>query len=75
MSDILNGKVVIVNGTSSGIGRAVAIGAAQYGTKAIIVSDVTESPREGGGPTIAEIEKLGVTVRFHRTDCHCHSRK
>jgi L-rhamnose 1-dehydrogenase len=61
--------------TSSGIGRAVAIYAVQHRARAIIVSDVTEEPREDGGPTIAEIEKLGVTVRFHRTDCHCHSCK
>jgi NAD(P)-dependent dehydrogenase (short-subunit alcohol dehydrogenase family) len=68
MSDILKGKVVVVTGASSGIGRAIAIGAAQHGAKAVIVSDVTEEPREGGGPAVAEIEKLGVPARFHRTD-------
>ncbi|QDW37887.1 SDR family oxidoreductase [Bradyrhizobium sp. KBS0727] len=68
MSDILNGKVVVVTGASSGIGRAIAIGAARHGAKAVIVSDVTETPREGGGPAAAEIGKLGVAARFHRTD-------
>jgi L-rhamnose 1-dehydrogenase len=68
MSDILNGKVVVVTGASSGIGRAIAIGAAQHGAKAVIVSDVTETPREGSVPTTAEIEKLGVVARFHRSD-------
>jgi L-rhamnose 1-dehydrogenase len=68
VSDILNGKVVVVTGASSGIGRAIAIGAAQHGAKSVIVSDVTEVPREGGGSTTAEIEKLGVAARFHRTD-------
>ena len=34
----------------------------------MIVSDVTETPREGGEPTVAEIEKLGVAARFQRTD-------
>lgn len=68
MSDILKDKVVVVTGASSGIGRAIAIGAARHGAKAVIVSDVTEEPREGGGPAVAEIEKLGVPARFHRTD-------
>lgn len=68
MSDILKGKVMIVTGAASGIGRAIAIAAAQHGAKAVIVSDVTETPREGGGPTIGEIEALGVLARFYRTD-------
>jgi L-rhamnose 1-dehydrogenase len=68
MSNILEGKVVVVTGAASGIGRAIAITAAQHGAKAVIVSDVTETPREGGGPTTAEIEALGVPTRFHRTD-------
>ena len=68
MSDILTGRVVVVTGASSGIGRAIAIGAAQHGAKAIIVSDVIEAPREGGEPTVAEIEKFGVAapVSSHR---------
>jgi len=68
MSDILNDKVVIVTGAASGIGRAIAIVAAKHGAKAVIVSDVTETPREGGGPTTGEIEALGVATRFVRTD-------
>jgi NAD(P)-dependent dehydrogenase (short-subunit alcohol dehydrogenase family) len=68
MSDILKDKVVIVTGAASGIGRAIAIGAAQHGAKAVIVSDVIETPKEGGDPTTAEIETLGVPTRFVRTD-------
>jgi len=68
MSDILNDKVVIVTGAASGIGRAIAIVAAKHGAKEVIVSDVTETPREGGGPTTGEIEALGVATRFVRTD-------
>lgn len=68
MSNILEGKVVIVTGAASGIGRAIAITAARHGAKAVVVSDITDLPREGGTPTIAEIEALGVTARFHRTD-------
>jgi NAD(P)-dependent dehydrogenase (short-subunit alcohol dehydrogenase family) len=42
MSDILKGKVVIVTGAASGIGRAIAIAAAQHWAKAVIVSGLTE---------------------------------
>jgi L-rhamnose 1-dehydrogenase len=68
MSDLLIGKVVVVTGAASGIGRAIAIAAAQHGAKAVIVSDVTEMPREGGAPTTAEIEVMGVRTEFVRTD-------
>ena len=68
MSGILKGKVVVVTGASSGIGRAIALKAAEHGAKAVIVSDVVEIPREGGEPTVAEIEKLGVSGLFVKTD-------
>ena len=68
MSNLLQGKVVVVTGASSGIGRAIAIGAARHGAKAVLVSDVTETPREGGEPTTSEIEPLGVATKFLRTD-------
>ena len=73
MSDILTGKVVVVTGAASGIGRATAIMAAQHGAKAVIVADVIETPREGGGPTTAEIQALGVPARFIPTDVTRHS--
>jgi NAD(P)-dependent dehydrogenase (short-subunit alcohol dehydrogenase family) len=68
MSNILQDKVVVVSGASSGIGRAIAIRAAEHGARAVIVSDVTETPREGGAPTASVIGALGVTARFVRTD-------
>ncbi|TPK92564.1 SDR family oxidoreductase [Mesorhizobium sp. B2-4-17] len=68
MSDILKGKVVVVTGASSGIGRAIALKAAEHGAKAVIVSDITETPREGGAPTAVEIEKLGVSSLFVKAD-------
>lgn len=67
-SNILDGKVVIVTGASSGIGRAIAIRAAEHGAKAIIASDVVEAPREGGEPTVSEIRKLGVQAIFVKAD-------
>lgn len=68
MSDILKDKTVVVTGASSGIGRAIAIAAARHGAKAVIVSDITETPREGGAPTAHEIEALGVAARFLKVD-------
>jgi NAD(P)-dependent dehydrogenase (short-subunit alcohol dehydrogenase family) len=67
-TNILQGKVVVVTGAASGIGRAIAINAAKHGAKAVIVSDISETPREGGTPTTREIEALGVLTRFHKTD-------
>ncbi|WP_405682360.1 SDR family NAD(P)-dependent oxidoreductase [Streptomyces sp. NBC_00057] len=68
MSDILAGKVVVVTGAASGIGRAIAVAAARHGAKGVIVADLTETPREGGEPTVGEIETLGVPARFVATD-------
>jgi L-rhamnose 1-dehydrogenase len=68
MSDILKDKVVVVTGASSGIGRAIAIRAAEHGARAVIVSDVTEAPREGGEPTAQVIQGLGATARFVKAD-------
>lgn len=73
MSGLLNDKVVVVTGAASGIGRAIAIAAARHGAKAVIVSDVTDVPREGGGPTTGEIAALGVATRFVRTDVSSRS--
>jgi NAD(P)-dependent dehydrogenase (short-subunit alcohol dehydrogenase family) len=68
VSGILSGKVVIVTGASSGLGRATAIQAARHGARAVIVSDVVEIGREGGAPTAKEIEALGVEARFVHAD-------
>lgn len=67
-SNILDGKVVIVTGASSGIGRAIAIRAAEHGAKAVVVSDVIEAPREGGEATASEIQKLGTQSVFVKAD-------
>jgi len=65
---MLDNKVVVVTGAASGVGRAVAIAAARHGAKAVVVADLVSSPREGGAPTIDEVEALGVPARFHATD-------
>jgi L-rhamnose 1-dehydrogenase len=68
MSDLLKAKNVVVTGASSGIGRAIALKAAEHGARIVIISDVTETPREGGEPTVDEIKKLGVQSLFVKTD-------
>jgi L-rhamnose 1-dehydrogenase len=68
VSGLLSGKTVVVTGAASGIGRAIAIASARHGAKAVIVSDITELPREGGHPTTDAIEALSAAARFHRTD-------
>lgn len=67
-TNILKGKTVVVTGGSSGIGRAVCIRAAEHGAAAIIVSDITETVREGGEPTTSIIQTMGVSTRFVRAD-------
>jgi NAD(P)-dependent dehydrogenase (short-subunit alcohol dehydrogenase family) len=54
----LGGRVAVITGSSSGIGRAIAIRLAEEGAH-VVVSDVRPDPREGGEPTEAVIERSG----------------
>ncbi len=67
MSSLLAGKVAVVTGASSGIGRAIAINFAGEGA-AVVIADITEQPLEGGEPTLAAIARAGGSASFHRTD-------
>ena len=67
MSSLLAGKVAVVTGASSGIGRAIAISFANEGA-AVVVADITEQPLEGGESTLEIIGRAGGAATFQRTD-------
>ncbi|MEU3458050.1 SDR family oxidoreductase [Micromonospora sp. NPDC006766] len=64
----LDGKVTIVTGGSSAIGRAIALRFADEGARAVIVADRREDPREGGTPTHELIREGGSEAVFVQTD-------
>jgi NAD(P)-dependent dehydrogenase (short-subunit alcohol dehydrogenase family) len=60
----LRGKVAIVTGAASGIGRASAIAFAREGAKVVVV-DVDQAR---GNETVETIHAEGCTAFFHCTD-------
>ena len=60
----LEGKVAIVTGAGSGIGRAIALLYAAEGAK-VVVSDIVE---KGGNETVSEIESNGGKAFFVKAD-------
>src|SRR5689334_19149238 len=63
----LDGKVAIVTGASSGIGRAIARRFAAEGAS-VVIADRTESPIEGGLPTKGVIKQAGGIAHYHAAD-------
>jgi NAD(P)-dependent dehydrogenase (short-subunit alcohol dehydrogenase family) len=64
MAGRLSGKVALVTGASSGIGRAAALAFAREDAK-VVVADVSV---EGGEETVALIKKTGSEALFVRAD-------
>lgn len=60
MSGTLSGRVAVVTGSASGIGRAIAIRLAEEGAS-VVVSDLRADPREGGARTEQVIADGGGT--------------
>ena len=54
MSSLLAGKIAVVTGASSGIGRAIAISFAAEGASVVIADNGTSSSGEGSDPTVAQ---------------------
>ncbi len=63
----LQGKVAVVTGGSSGIGRSIALTLAQAGAD-VCVADLREEAREGGETTGEAVRALGRRAAFARCD-------
>jgi NAD(P)-dependent dehydrogenase (short-subunit alcohol dehydrogenase family) len=64
MAGLVAGKVALVTGASSGIGRATALVFAREGAK-VVIADVTV---EGGEETVVQVKKAGGEAVFVNTD-------
>lgn len=64
MAASFEGKVVLVTGSGSGIGRATAVAFARAGAK-VVVSDINA---DGGEETVAEIAEAGGEATFVEAD-------
>jgi NAD(P)-dependent dehydrogenase (short-subunit alcohol dehydrogenase family) len=67
-SGLLAGKVAVITGAASGIGRATAQAFAAHGAAAVIVADFRSEPREGGRTTVDLVQDAGTSARFVETD-------
>src|ERR1700724_101467 len=64
MAGILDGKVALITGAGSGIGRATSRIFAREGAR-LVLADVAE---EGGQETLGMVKNIGASAIFVRTD-------
>src|SRR5215469_14945001 len=64
MAGLIQGKIILVTGGSSGIGRATALNLAQEGGKVMVADYVPES----GERTVKMIKDAGGTASFIQAD-------
>jgi NAD(P)-dependent dehydrogenase (short-subunit alcohol dehydrogenase family) len=68
MTGLLDGRVAVVTGGASGIGRQTALAFAEHGARAVVVADLSPEPREGGIPTVDLLAERGAEAVFVATD-------
>jgi NAD(P)-dependent dehydrogenase (short-subunit alcohol dehydrogenase family) len=65
----MEGKIALVTGSSSGLGKAIAMRLAEAGAEAVVVADLRPEPREGGTTTVEGIAaRGGCEARFVSCD-------
>jgi glucose 1-dehydrogenase len=67
MYGLLGGKIAIVTGASSGIGRAIATNFAAEGAE-VVIADIVPEPLEGGESTLARIIRAGGKASYEHTN-------
>jgi NAD(P)-dependent dehydrogenase (short-subunit alcohol dehydrogenase family) len=68
VAGLLAGKVAVVTGGASGMGRAIAARFAEEGVAAVVIADLREDPREGGTATADLVLAAGAKCVFVKTD-------
>jgi NAD(P)-dependent dehydrogenase (short-subunit alcohol dehydrogenase family) len=68
VTGLLAGRVAVVTGAASGIGRRTALAFAEHGARAVVVADLRPEPREGGASTVDVLGERGVEAVFVPTD-------
>lgn len=71
---MLDGKIIVVTGAASGIGRAIAVTAASHGARAVIIGDLSPEPKEGGETTVDLVKAQGAKSRFVSVDVRDRSQ-
>ena len=67
-TSLLAGRVAVITGAASGIGRATALAFADHGAGAVVVADRRAEPREGGRRTDDLLREREVMTEFVPAD-------